>query len=198
MIGRFFVFVLLCVLLGSQSSTEPRINRIFVTTPYNASIVYEYANASIREGEPINQGTLDCVASQLRATGLFSEIKITRKPVTARLVDIEIVPVWSASRNDFVIGEITIEGFTSVDQNELLTRLGKKGVKAGTPLLKFPLPSIRKMVIDSIREIYHADPGTMNGVEEQSSDLSFKLDQISPHSVRLVLTDINNPACAAK
>src|SRR3989442_8506961 len=179
------------ILLTLQGSPAPQVNRIFVTTPYNASIIYEYANSSIREGKPISLGTVECVASQLRATGLFSDIQITLKPVSRNEVDVDIVPVWSNSKDDFLIREITIEGFNGLDETELRSRLRQRGMKPGVRLLKYPLPSIREMVLDSIRDIYRSDPKTLYDIEERLSEFHFRLTLVSPHSVRLVLTTIN-------
>ena len=187
--GAFFV------LLTMQGTPAPRVNRIFVTTPYNASIIYEYANSAIHEDEPINQGTVECIASQLRATGLFSDIQITLKPVSGNKVDVDIAPVWSNSRDEFVVSEITTEGFNGLDEKELLKELGQRGLKPGVPLLKYPLPKIREMVIESIRDIHRYDHKSMNEVEERLSELSFRLTLLSPRSTRLVLTTIRNPIC---
>ena len=189
---------LLFMMLGSlvlQGGERPTINRVLVTTPYNASIVYEYANASIREDQPVNDGSLECVRSQLRATGLFSDIRIRLKPVGSNKVDVDITPVWSEEKDSFVITEIAMEGINDVRAQPLLRALERKGVKPGARLLKFPLSAIRQRLLESVHEMYAADRETMHEIEEQVSDVSFRIVLLSPRSVKLVLTTVANPIC---
>jgi hypothetical protein len=68
-------------LAAFQAANKPRVNRIFVESPYNASIIFEYANASIPEDQPLKDGAIDCLVSELKSTGLFTDVRITLKPV---------------------------------------------------------------------------------------------------------------------
>lgn len=187
--------ILCFIFLIAQGGDRPTVNRVFVTTPYNASIVYEYVNASIREDQPVNDGSLECVRSQLLATGLFSAIQIRLKPVGRNKVDVDIAPVWIEEKDGFVITEIAMEGFNEMRVKPLLRTLEKKGVKPGARLLKFPLPAIRQKVLESVHETYSTDRETMHQIEEQLSDMSFRIVLLSPRSVKLVLTTISNPIC---
>src|SRR5207302_5366618 len=126
---------------------------------------------------------------QLKATGLFSDVRLTLRPIDGgNKVDVDILPTWSDLKDNFLIKDITIDGFTTFDEKLLIKKLERKGLKVGVPMLQYPLPAIRKMVLESIREIYQSDPKRMYDAEEELSNLSFKLDLADLLSIRLRLT----------
>jgi len=163
----------LCLLFTTiQDPTSPAVRRVFVTTPYNASIIFEYANAAIPEGQPLTPEAVDCLSSQLTATGLFSNVQVITRPVEQGKVDVDILPTWSDLKESLLIKEIVLEGFTNLDQRLLAEKLGQRGLKVGTPLLRYPLPAIRQMLLGSIREVYESDSKKMYDAEEKLSDVS--------------------------
>src|SRR5438270_7404926 len=129
-------FVALCFLLSaSQSPDAPTVHRVFVKTPYNASIIFEYANAVLPEGQPITQSAVKCLTSQLKATGLFSDVRLTLRPIDGgNKVDVDILPTWSDLKDNFLIKDITIDGFTTFDEKLLIKKLERKGLKVGVPM----------------------------------------------------------------
>jgi hypothetical protein len=185
------------VLIGAfQTQRPPLVNRVFVATEQNAGIVFEYAKATLPEDQPATPKAIDCLKSQLMATGLFSEIRVTLKPIYGEeKVDVDIHPIWNESRNKFLIDEITIEGFTSVDKGELIKKLRQKGLRAGALLLSYPPATIREIVLDSVREIYQSDFKRMNEAEEEISDFSLRLESVAPRSVKLTLTKASHFGC---
>jgi hypothetical protein len=185
------------VLIGAfQTQRPPLVNRVFVATEQNAGIVFEYAKATLPEDQPATPKAIDCLKSQLMATGLFSEIRVTLKPIYGEeKVDVDIHPIWNESRNKFLIDEITIEGFTSVDKGELIKKLRQKGLRAGALLLSYPPATIRERVLDSVREIYQSDFKRMNEAEEEISDFSLRLESVAPRSVKLTLTKASHFGC---
>ncbi len=107
------VLALSLSLIASQAADKSRVNRIFVESPYNASIIFEYANAAIPEDQPLEDGAIDCLASELRSTGLFNDVRIKLRPVAdGRKVDVDITPTWVQQRESFAVEEIVFDGFT--------------------------------------------------------------------------------------
>jgi hypothetical protein len=82
------------LLAVTQASDNPKVNRIFVVTPYNASIIFEYANAAIPEDQPLRDGAIDCLVAELKATSLFTDIGVILRPTEdGQEVNIDIKPV---------------------------------------------------------------------------------------------------------
>jgi hypothetical protein len=189
-------FFVLWFLFGTlQSTNGPIVHRVFVRTPYNASVVFEYTNRIIPEGQPATPALVQCLISQLRATGMFSDLNVTLKPIGGGNVDVEILPVWSKLKDGFIVKEITIDGFTAFDQTLMIKMLERKGLKVGVPVLKYPLPSIRNMALESVREIYQSDSKRMYDAEEELSKLSFALEVVDSHLIRLRLTAFDTSPC---
>jgi hypothetical protein len=189
--------VALCFVIGAlQGARTPLVHRVFVQTNYNAGIVFEYANATLPEDQPATSEAIKCLISQLMVTGLFADIRVTLKPINGEdKVNVDILPTWNEPRDKFVIKEITIEGFAGVDEGQLIAKLQERGLKAGAPLQAYPPPTIRKFVLDSVREIYQSDVKQMYDAEDEVSEFSMRLDLVAPHSVKLRLTKANTLAC---
>jgi hypothetical protein len=181
-------------LAAFQASTKPRVNRIFVESPYNASIIFEYANASIPEDQPLRDGAIDCLVSELQSTGLFTDVRITLKPLEgAQKVDVNIAPTWIQQREGLVIEEIVFDDFTGIDEAELRRNLQAKGFAQGAPLLQHPIQRIQTEVQEAAREIFKNEPKRADDVAEQLSELSVRLRLVAPSKVRLrVATGVRN------
>ena len=139
-------------------------------------------------------GAVECLTSQLLATGLFSNAQITVKPISAGNVELDILPTWVEYRSAVVVRKISLEGFTTINEDQLRERLRRRGLRVNIPLLRYPFPAVRSMVLDSTREMYKGDFRTMNDVEETLSDLSFRIEPLAPQAVRLRII-VGKPLC---
>jgi hypothetical protein len=184
------------LLVSLQEPSPPTVHRVFVTTPYNPSIIFEYANVAIPEGEPLKLGAVECLTSQLLATGLFSNAQVNLKPTNGgHELDVDIVPTWVESRNGIVIREISIEDSNGINDNQLKDGLRRRGLRVNSLLLHYPLPSIRNMVLASVRDMYHEDFSSMNDAEEMLADLSFRIEPLAAQAVRLRIIVGKKPLC---
>ncbi len=193
--------MLLRILLGfsvflaaSQGPTNLQVNRIFVESPYNASIVFEYANAAIPEDQPLMNGAIDCLISELKSTGLFTDLRVTLIPVQdGQKVDVNIVPTWIQQRQSLVIEEIVFDGFTGIDEGELRKKLESKGLAQGAPLLQHPVQKIHTEVREAAKEVFKNEPKRADDFAEQISELSVRLRLVAPLKVRVtVATGLRN------
>lgn len=193
----FYELAALFFLFGAlQGTATPTVHRIFVTTPHNASVVFEYANAVMPEGQPLTPGKAECLTSELVATGLFSNAQIILKPVNkGDEVDIDILPTWVEFRDKVLVKEILMEGLSVIDEEPLKEGLRRRGLRVGMPVLRYPLPAIRTMILDSARELHHRDSKSINDLEETVSDLSFRIELIAPRAVRIRIIVGKNPLC---
>lgn len=185
-----------CVLLGLCQGSMPTVHRIFVESPHNTSIVFEYANTVMPEGGPLIPGKAECLSSQLLATGLFSNVQIDLKPIDkGGQVDVDIIPTWADFKDKVIVREISIEGFDGINTDNLLEGLRRRGFRTNVRLLRFPLPAIRDMVLASARETSHGGYKSMNDVEEMLSDLTFRIEPVSAKAVRLRIIVGKSPIC---
>lgn len=165
-----------------------QVNRIFVESPYNASIIFEYANAAIPEDQPLMNGAIDCLISELQSTGLFSDLRVTLVPVQdGQKADVNIVPTWIPLRQSLVVEEIVFDGFTGIDEGELRKKLEGKGLALGVPLLQHPVQKIHGEVREAAKEVFKNDPKRADDFAEQVSELSVRLSLVAPLRVRLTI-----------
>lgn len=193
---RETVLLLMLLFAPTQASPNPLVNRVFIATPYNASIIFEYANVSIPEDQPLRDGAVDCLVSELNATGLFTDVHVTLKPIEGgRKVNIDIEPTWNPRRESFVIEEIILEGFTGIDEQMLRGKLRQKGLTAGTPLLLYPSSKIKVLASDIVQEMYQSAPQMQNTIDELLSDLSLRVTLVAPERVKLVIASGRRDLC---
>lgn len=125
---KLIVLALLTTLI--QDAQSPKIDRVFVTTPYNTSIIYEYANRLIPEEKAFTDELGECFISRLKATGLFKDVQIKVKATEERQrVQVEVIPEWDQAIENFEISELTFEGFNDSDRIMLGQHLRKQGEK---------------------------------------------------------------------
>lgn len=171
-----------------QWPTSLEVNRIFVESPYNASIIFEYANAALPEDQPLANGATDCLTSELYSTGLFTDIRVTLVPLQdGRKVDVNIVPTWIQQREKLVIEEIVFDGFAGINEGEIRKKLEGRGLAQGAPLLQYPVQKIHTEVREAVNEIFKNEPKKADDVAEQISELSVRLRLVAPLKVRLTV-----------
>lgn len=173
-----------------------KVGRIFVNTPYNASIVFEYAFASIPEDRFLKDGAVDCFVSEMKATDLFTDVQVELKQIDGgQTVDVKITPTWVTGIEGFVIDEIAFEDFKGIDVAVLRQNLSQKGLSPGVYLLRYPLSTIEAMVKDAASEIHLGDPKKENRLNEKLFYLSSRVKVVSPSRVRLTITPGRKPLC---
>lgn len=181
---KLIVLALLTTLI--QDAQSPKIDRVFVTTPYNTSIIYEYANRLIPEEKAFTDELGECFISRLKATGLFKDVQIKVKATEERQrVQVEVIPEWDQAIENFEISELTFEGFNDSDRIMLGQHLRKQGGKAGVGLFRYPLSRIRAMVIEAAQKISESNPEREDQLDQLSDNLSLDLRVIGPRKVQI-------------
>src|SRR4051812_2062650 len=116
--GCLAVFLLMNTFF--QSTDEPKVRHLSVISNYSTEIVFKYAYPIFIENEPVKNGAIECFSSQLKSTGLLTNVQVTLKPTEdGKWVDIDITPTWDKRRKSFVISEINFEGFDGFDLAKL-------------------------------------------------------------------------------
>jgi len=194
MIALLLGFSLLVV--PFQASESLKVGRIFVRTPYDAAIIFEYANASIPEGLPLKARALECFVSELKATGLFRDMHVEINPVKDGLtLNINITPTWQLGIEKFVIDEIAFEGYEGINVDAIRWYLSQKGLSAGIPLLRSPLLDIQSIIQVAFHEIYSSNPKTVQQFEKLVSKASFRVKVVAPERVKITITPDRRQLC---
>jgi len=190
------LFAVSLLLAQLQEPLDPKVNRIYVQSPYRTDIIYEYANASIPENQPIKEVAIACLIAELEATGLFSEVRVTQKLLKkGQKVDVFIEPTWNPQRENFVIDEIVFEDFIGIDEAALRRNLRQSGFTVGASLQQFPISKMRAVVLEATKEIYKDTPMMQREVEKRVSNLSFRMRLVAPEKAKLIIAPGHRNLC---
>jgi hypothetical protein len=166
----------------------PIIRRVIATTPYDASIVFEYANEYIPEGTPLNNKKIEEFISQLKKTGLFIDIKTNLIPTDdPQEIDIEVIPTWNSQRDSFAIDDVVFDGFKDIDVMMMRKFLDNKGVGRNSKLLKYSVLRIKEFMYEAVETGYKDDIKKMHKFEEQILNSSIRVEQVNETRFRLVI-----------
>lgn len=180
-----------------QMDSDPKVNRIYVDTIYDANIIFEYANASMTEGKPIKDGVAQCFASELKATGLFTDVKVSIKKLKGgKKVDVYINVLWHPNYSNFVIDRIILEGFTGINEQNLIDYFRRKGLTKGTSLLNIALPKIHNYMFEAVKELYGENTEEAFHFEEMITDVSFRIESIDSASFKLIIKQGHHSLCS--
>jgi hypothetical protein len=198
--GGYMLRLLLTLplLLASLQSTEQKkVGRIYVSSSQNTSLIYAYAGVAFPAGEPLKDGAVECFVSEMKATGLFSDISVKLKPADEdATVDIYIKPTWNPRWSHFTIDKLVFENFRDIDEQKLREKLQQRGLAAGESALRLSLPEIKAAVEDTIHETSTADPEKGDNLREEYLNLSFKIRLVASEKVMLTIAPGHRDPCS--
>ncbi|CAN5184296.1 hypothetical protein BH20ACI1_BH20ACI1_13840 [soil metagenome] len=188
--------ILLMIFMFSalQDSPDPIVNRVFVETPYNTSIIYEYANDVLVEDQPIKDETIKCFVSELKDTGLFTDVQVSLKKIDdSQRVNVFIKPIWTTQKDSLFVEEIDFQNFEGIDTNQLRKLLRQKGLGKNSVLFQRNFLNIKVKTQETISEM----DGLKNkeDIEEKTSELSLRIKLISPGKVKVTIIAGKNLLC---
>ncbi|MEW6131530.1 MAG: hypothetical protein AB1757_31175 [Acidobacteriota bacterium] len=181
-----------------QSADMPKVWRIIVFTKDPAEIVFEYAWQTMPENQPLKKYAVECFISNLKSTGLFTNVKVDQKlRKDGKGIDISIKPTWHKHWKQFMIGEIDFEDFTEFDLMKIKTELYKQGFHSGISLWKFSLRDIANLIYDAISTIYFSDDSKKKIMIEKAVEKPrFYLKVIGSENVKLTISLRRNNQCS--
>jgi hypothetical protein len=184
------------LVMSLQAHKDMKVGRIYVNTQHNASIIFEYAFAVLPENEVLQEGAIDCLVSNLKRTGLFTDVKVELKQSQeAWTRDFQIIPTWTSLVETYTIDEIVFEKFKGIDEEKLRFILHQKGLSRGALLMRHPVSNIEAMVKESIQESIVEGKKRNNYFFEKYDSLSTRIYLIAPDKVRIVIIRGDNPLC---
>src|SRR5262249_15140740 len=157
--------VFVVVLALNQSPDTPRVRRLSVVSKYSTEIVFNYGYRIFVEGEPIKHGVVECFISQLKSTGLFTDVQVEVKALgEGEWAEVDIIPTWDKRRKSFVISEIDFDGFEGFDVDVVKAALQTEGLHPGISLWKFSLLEIGNMIHEQASRVYSADEAMLSRI----------------------------------
>lgn len=179
-----------------QASQDSKVGWIFVNSSYNNRIIFEYAHAAIPEDMLLPEGAVDCLLSELKGTGLFTDVRAELKLAEdGQKVNITITPTWHPRIERFLIDEIVFAGFEGINEDLLRWNLHQKDLSPGVPLMRHSLKEILRMVKDATREIYKAEPKMEDRIDDMLLNLSFRVKAAAPERVKLTIISGSRSLC---
>ena len=165
-----------------------KIRRVIATTPYDASVVFEYANEYIPEGTLLDNKKIEEFITQLKRTGLFIDVKTNLIPTdNPQEIDIEVIPTWNSQRDSFVIDDIVFDGFKDINVPMMRKFLDGKDVGCNSKLLKYSILKIKEFLYEAVEIGYKDNIKKMHYFEEQILNSSIRIEQINETKFRLVI-----------
>jgi hypothetical protein len=182
--------VLTSFFLLTQGFPAPKVWRVSVNTPHDASIIFEYAYTLLPEDEPLKRHSVTNFIAQLRATGLFLDVKVKSWPTKyPGKVEVVVTPNWHPDRDRFIINDVILVGGSGVNEAKVLESLSRHGVGRGSPLLRVPVQRMKQLLRDAVREIYGDDPRKVEDFVEkfQDPDVSVRIKQVSSARFNIII-----------
>jgi hypothetical protein len=123
-----------------------------VSAKYNATYILRYSHAIVPPDKLVTERDVSCLVSELKASGLFTDVqaKLMQKSRNTSKLLLTTTNQYQIKR--FVISEITLDELPEVDNAKFQTKLNEKGIKPGTPLLKFYYETLEEKINEALRE----------------------------------------------
>ena len=146
--------VCLAILLTLQQSDSSTfyVERVDVMTKYDSRYILWYANQILPPDKLVRKRDVDCLIDELKATGLFRDIKadlIQTGPDTRKL---ELVTDYQTQIESFVISEIVLDRLPEADEARFRTALKNHGVTLGLPVLTYYYRGLEERINRAMRE----------------------------------------------
>lgn len=175
------ILIIVFVVLSSISVIAQNIDisRLYVESNKNTAYVLDYAVSLIPTYKKVSQNTINCAVTELKKSGMFNDIKTSLVPNGKGEYYLVLKPVYKGNLSRYVITQISIEGFESIDKKIVLKQLEKHKVKNGE-LFTFFLNNRRTI----FKELAEFDTSKENTFGE---DIWYKAYLMAPSSIHLVI-----------
>lgn len=137
------IFLCLAILLPSiQSDSSSFYVQVEAFSKYNAHHIFTDANEFFPPDEPINETAvprkIHCLVSELKASGIYEDVKAKMNPSSREGVRwLYVNVIYRRNIKNLVISEILQEGLPEVDKEEFRSILKEKGIQARIRFLKY-------------------------------------------------------------
>lgn len=154
MLKKLFCFLIPLLTIQSTSQTF-YVKDVEVLTTYDARYVLRRSNQLFSSDKPSQQNDIDCLVRELKTTGIFADVKATVTPIqNENLRKVVIAAKYAPEIDEFTIGEIVLVELSEVNNARFQQELAHRGIKSGTPLLKYPFTELEETISLVLRSVY--------------------------------------------
>ena len=178
----FLCFVsLFCCLQGDTSTFY--VDDIEARTVYDSRYIFERASAILPNDKLLRNSDVDCLARDLKTSGIFDEVKIQLIPTSGERRKLLISTTYHRSFGRFVIKEVVLDELPFVDTGKFKTELLRQGVRPGTALTRYYYRALEDKINRAFR---HALPPEMAARFSGSTWITIRT--VAPESVEILVS----------
>lgn len=183
----FFIALSLVFAPYTYQIFAQKVEKIIVFSSQNPNIIVESSKRIIPEEETITRERIQLLREELLATGLIKSVRIElRRSPKAGFVIVHIFPAWTKEFNKARITKVTFEGFSAKVNNDIDSYLSKNKSLL-IPIVDLTLGEIKIQLSKAVNDLYENSPELLEIAEREILGLSYKIVNISPGSVQLVI-----------
>jgi hypothetical protein len=139
--------------------TEPFDIGTVVHSKFDTSQVFSVAHYWLPEDKQFSESDANkkvaCVENELKATGIYSEIKTYLfETIKENSRGLEIQVEYPDEFERFVISDIYLEGFPEIEPAKFQAALDVRGVELIIPFLKYKFDKLEDKIFSAFREAY--------------------------------------------
>ena len=143
----------------SQTETEPFNVGTVVHSKLDTSQVFSIAHYWLPEDKRFSENDavkkVGCIENELKATGIYSEVKTYLfETIKENSRGLEIQVEYPEEFDQYKINEISIENFPEVNSADFQMALNVRGVEADIPFLKYRFDELQDKIVKAFRESY--------------------------------------------
>ncbi|HEX8070930.1 MAG TPA: hypothetical protein VF546_13325 [Pyrinomonadaceae bacterium] len=185
-----------CLAFPQTAAEQPVVNRLYATTPHDASLIYTYAGRAFPEGKPVQTGAVECFVSRLKETGLFTDVAVSFRLVDeGKNVDVYIDPKWNPRWENFVVDEIVIDDAPGLDKGKLRAQLTSVGLQPGATFAQLPFSKVKAAIESVTRQANRDETDTDDANERVLLAHSYSIRMIAPERLVFEISWGQNTFC---
>lgn len=159
LIFSFTIFCLIALPTYAQTQIEPFNVGTLVYSKFDTSQVFSIARYWLPEDKRFNENDavkrVGCIENELKATGIYSEVKTYLfETIKENSRGLEIQVEYPKEFDQYKINEISLENFPEVNPADFQMALNVRGVEVDTPFLKYRFDKLQDKIVEAFRESY--------------------------------------------
>jgi len=147
--------LMMALLIVQSGSSTFCIKNVEVLTKYDPRYVLNRTNQIFSSDTPSKKSDLDCLIAELKATGIFADVRAELTPSKTRNFWNLLISTENVEHiQEVAISEVDLSGFHEVNNAEFQAALAKRGITNNSYLLKYSFNELEERVSEALREVY--------------------------------------------
>jgi hypothetical protein len=131
-----FTFIAL-FLFCSVGLSGQTIERVYVVSNYDPKYVLSLAYEIVPEGSNYSIAAIECLRSELAATGMFDGMKVRRIAHGPGKIHLYLYPKYKSNPNRYRLARVFLDDSLEAIRVDLQRRLDSRGLRAGRPFMPY-------------------------------------------------------------